>query len=55
MFINITLFILDETIETSPNISEKNDGDIIDDFKEIFNPLEKNHLFLFMVNLCDAK
>ena len=38
MFINITLSILDETIETSPNILEKNDGDIIDDFKEIFNP-----------------
>ena len=38
MFINITLSILDETTETSPNILEKNDGDIIDDFKEIFNP-----------------
>ena len=38
MFINITLSILDETKETSPNISEKNDGNIIDDFKEIFNP-----------------
>ena len=38
MFINITLSILDETQETSPNISEKNDGNIIDDFKEIFNP-----------------
>ena len=38
MFINITLFILDERIESSPNISEKNNGDIIDDFQEIFNP-----------------
>ena len=38
MFINITLSILDEAIESSPNISETNDDDIIDDFKEIFNP-----------------
>ena len=39
MFINITLSILDETIESSPNISETNNADIIDDFEEIFNPL----------------
>jgi hypothetical protein len=39
MFINITLNISDETIDSSsPNISETNDDDIIDDFKEIFNP-----------------
>ena len=38
MFIDITLSILDETIESSPNMSEKNDVDRIDDFKEIFNP-----------------
>ena len=38
MSINITLSILDETIESSPNMSEKNYIDIIDDFKEIFNP-----------------
>ena len=39
MFINITLSILDETIKSSPNISETNNADIIDDFEEIFNPL----------------
>jgi hypothetical protein len=39
MFINITLSILDETTESSPNILETNNADIIDDFKEIFNPL----------------
>ena len=38
MFINITLSISDETIDSSPNKSETNDDDIIDDFKEIFNP-----------------
>jgi hypothetical protein len=35
MFINITLSILDETIESS----ETNNAEIMDDFKEIFNPL----------------
>jgi hypothetical protein len=39
MFINITVSILDETIESSPNISNTNNDDIIDDFKEIFNPI----------------
>ena len=35
MFINITLSIFDETIESS----ETNNAEIMDDFKEIFNPL----------------
>ena len=38
MFINITLSISAETINSSPNKSEPNDDDIIDDFKEVFNP-----------------
>ena len=45
MFINITLSLLDETIESSPNISEKNNGDIIDDFKDIFNPIGVRIIF----------
>ena len=39
MFINITLYISDMTIDSLPNISETKDGDILDDFKEIFNPI----------------
>ena len=39
MFINITLYISGMTIDSSPNKSETNDGDILDDFKEIFNPI----------------
>ena len=39
MFINITLSISDMTIDSLPNISETKDGDILDDFKEIFNPI----------------
>ena len=39
MFINITLSISDVTIDSLPNISETKDGDILDDFKEIFNPI----------------
>ena len=38
MFINITLSISAETINSSPNKSEPNADDIIDDFKEVFNP-----------------
>ena len=45
MSINITLSVLDETIESSPNISEKNNGDIIDDFKGIFNPIGVRIIF----------
>ena len=48
MFINITLSILDKTIESSPNISETNDDDIIDDFKEIFNSFEIRIIYLFL-------
>ena len=39
MFINITLSISDETIDSSTNISETKDDNILDDFKEIFNPI----------------
>ena len=39
MLINITLSISDETIDSSLNISEIKDNDIVDDFKDIFNPL----------------
>ena len=48
MFINITLSILDKTIQSSPNISETNDDDIIDDFKEIFNSLEIRIVYFFL-------
>ena len=39
MFINITLSIFDETIDSSLNISETKEIDIVDDFKDIFNPI----------------
>jgi hypothetical protein len=48
MFINITLSILDKTIESSPNISETNDDDIIDDFREIFNSFEIRIIYSFL-------
>ena len=48
MFINITVSILDRTIKSSPNISETNDDEIIDDFKEIFNTLEIRIIYLFL-------
>ena len=51
MFINITLSLLDETIESSPNISEKNNGDIIDDFKGIFNPIGVRIIFFSLWTL----
>ena len=51
MFINITLSLLDETKESSPNISEKNNGDIIDDFKDIFNPIGVRIIFFSLWTL----
>jgi hypothetical protein len=39
MFINITLSISDDAIDSSPIISETKDDNILDDFKEIFNPI----------------
>ena len=39
MLINITLSFFDETIDLSLNMSETKDNDIVDDFKDIFNPL----------------
>ena len=39
MFINITLSISDEKIDPSSIISETKDDNILDDFKEIFNPI----------------
>ena len=39
MLINITLSISDDTIDSSPIISETKDDIILDDFKEIFNPI----------------
>ena len=38
MFINFTLSISDMIIDSLPNISQTKDDDIVDDFKEIFNP-----------------
>ena len=48
MFINVTLFISEETIDSSPNISEANDDDMIDDFKEIFNPIGIRIIYTFL-------
>jgi hypothetical protein len=63
MLINITFSISDETMplnlteinfkinekltDSSPNISETKDDDKLDDFKEVFNPIEIKITFLF--------
>ena len=39
MFINITLSVSNETIDSLPKISETKNDDSVDDFKEIFNPV----------------
>ena len=40
MLVNITLSLSDETIDSSINMSETTNNDIVDDFQDIFNPLE---------------
>ena len=48
MFINITLSISDMTIDSLPIISETKNNDIVDDFKEIFNPIGIRIIYLFL-------
>ena len=58
MAINITLSISDETIDSSLNISETKEIDIVDDFKDIFNPIGIRIIFFslwtFYVTLSNA-
>ena len=48
MLVNITLSLSDETIDSSINMSETTNNDIVDDFQDIFNPLEIRIIYFLL-------